>query len=59
MLNSYQIPGMSPILETTPGSTEWPGPDLGAHTNEVLTGLLNLSQEKVDEYHKLGITFGK
>jgi crotonobetainyl-CoA:carnitine CoA-transferase CaiB-like acyl-CoA transferase len=50
---------MSPILETTPGSTEWPGPDLGAHTNEVLTGLLNLSQEKVDEYHKLGITFGK
>jgi len=33
------IPGIVPKLSATPGSTEWLGPKLGEHTEEILTGL--------------------
>ncbi|KAG1220770.1 hypothetical protein G6F68_021106 [Rhizopus microsporus] len=52
---NLKIPGMSPVLETTPGSTKWPGPDLGAHTNQVLTDLLELSEEQLNEYKEAGV----
>jgi formyl-CoA transferase len=32
-------PGIVPKLSETPGTTEWPGPELGAHTSEVLAKL--------------------
>jgi formyl-CoA transferase len=35
----FKIPGIVPQLSETPGSTEWIGPALGQHTDEVLTGL--------------------
>ncbi|HSG24210.1 MAG TPA: CaiB/BaiF CoA-transferase family protein, partial [Azonexus sp.] len=35
----FKIPGIVPRLSETPGSTEWIGPELGAHTEEVLTSL--------------------
>ncbi|MCK6406535.1 MAG: CoA transferase [Rhodocyclaceae bacterium] len=34
-----RMPGIVPKLSATPGSTEWIGPALGAHTDEVLAGL--------------------
>jgi len=34
-----RMPGIVPKLSDTPGSTEWPGPELGAHTVEVLASL--------------------
>jgi len=34
-----KAPGIVPRLTGTPGSTEWPGPALGAHTREVLVSL--------------------
>jgi formyl-CoA transferase len=34
-----RMPGIVPKLSATPGATEWPGPALGAHTDEVLAGL--------------------
>jgi len=34
-----RIPGIVPRLTGTPGSTEWLGPGLGEHTNEILCGL--------------------
>jgi crotonobetainyl-CoA:carnitine CoA-transferase CaiB-like acyl-CoA transferase len=34
-----KIPAILPKLEDTPGATDWPGPELGAHTDEVLAGL--------------------
>ncbi|HEX5803169.1 MAG TPA: CaiB/BaiF CoA-transferase family protein [Azospira sp.] len=34
-----RMPGIVPKLSATPGATEWLGPALGAHTDEVLTGL--------------------
>jgi len=33
------VPALLPKLEMTPGRTDWPGPDVGAHTDEVLTSL--------------------
>jgi formyl-CoA transferase len=35
----FKIPGIVPKLSATPGSTEWIGPTLGQHTDEVLAGL--------------------
>jgi crotonobetainyl-CoA:carnitine CoA-transferase CaiB-like acyl-CoA transferase len=37
-----KIPAMIPRLEKTPGSTRWPGPKLGSHTDEVLRDVLGL-----------------
>ena len=34
-----KIPAILPKLEHTPGATDWPGPELGAHTDEVLASL--------------------
>lgn len=35
----FKMPGIVPKLSATPGSTEWVGPALGAHTEELLTAL--------------------
>ncbi len=35
----FRIPGIVPKLSATPGGTEWVGPALGAHTDEVLATL--------------------
>ncbi|CAO3618542.1 unnamed protein product [Mucor fragilis] len=51
-----KVPGMSPVLNTTPGSTEWAGPDLGAHTTEVLKDILGLSSKEIEELKENGIT---
>ena len=34
-----KIPAILPKLDDTPGATDWPGPELGAHTDEVLESL--------------------
>jgi crotonobetainyl-CoA:carnitine CoA-transferase CaiB-like acyl-CoA transferase len=34
-----KLPAISPKLSETPGSTKWLGPELGAHTEEVLSQL--------------------
>lgn len=36
---SFRMPGIIPKLSVTPGSTEWIGPKLGEHTDEVLAAL--------------------
>jgi crotonobetainyl-CoA:carnitine CoA-transferase CaiB-like acyl-CoA transferase len=37
--NRVAMPGITPKLSATPGMVVWPGPQLGAHTNEVLAAL--------------------
>lgn len=34
-----KIPAIMPKLQGTPGGTEWPGPEVGSHTDEVLQSL--------------------
>ncbi|MCH9669909.1 MAG: CoA transferase [Gammaproteobacteria bacterium] len=41
------IPGMAPRLTKTPGGTDWPGPTLGKHTEEVLSGVLGMTPEEI------------
>ena len=42
-----KIPAILPKLDRTPGSTQWPGPELGTHNQEVLGELLGLSADKL------------
>ncbi|KAI9495944.1 CAIB/BAIF family protein [Zychaea mexicana] len=50
-----KVPGMSPILQTTPGATKWAGPDLGQDTVEVLEKSLGLSKEQISSLKEQGI----
>ena len=50
------VPAIVPKLSETPGRTEWAGPDLGAHTREVLSELLDLSESELDELADSGVT---
>lgn len=43
-----KLPAISPKLSVTPGQTLWLGPELGAHTEEVLSGL-GYSPEQISE----------
>ena len=44
-----------PKLSETPGRLRWPGPDLGAHNEEILAGLLGLDSDEVAELLADGI----
>jgi len=35
----YAMQNVAPRLSDTPGKVRWPGPDLGQHTTEILTGM--------------------
>jgi crotonobetainyl-CoA:carnitine CoA-transferase CaiB-like acyl-CoA transferase len=50
-----KIPAMIPRLEKTPGSTRWPGPKLGSHTDEVLRDILGLDDTAMQNLSKNGI----
>ena len=42
-----EIPALLPRLADTPGATEWAGPPIGSHTDEVLNDVLGLTDEEV------------
>ncbi|CAO3665176.1 unnamed protein product [Umbelopsis vinacea] len=54
-----KIPAVTPKLDTTPGSTEWAGPDLGQHTEQVLSEMLGLSPDEIQKLEGEGITSSK
>ena len=43
-----KIPAILPKLADTPGRTDWPGQDVGSHNDEVLKGVLKLSDEDIE-----------
>jgi crotonobetainyl-CoA:carnitine CoA-transferase CaiB-like acyl-CoA transferase len=43
---ALKIPAMMPFLSSTPGRTDWPGAEIGAHNEEVLGGLLGYGTEE-------------
>ena len=49
-----KIPAILPKLDDTPGATEWAGPELGAHTDEVLKSL-GMTADQIDELKRNGV----
>jgi crotonobetainyl-CoA:carnitine CoA-transferase CaiB-like acyl-CoA transferase len=50
-----KLPAMVPKLSATPGGTDWPGPAVGAHNQEILGGLLGLSDAELDALRREGV----
>jgi len=49
------IPALIPQLSATPGSTDWPGPAVGAHNREILGSMLGLSEAEIEALQRAGI----
>ncbi|WP_431799883.1 CaiB/BaiF CoA transferase family protein [Halobacillus andaensis] len=50
-----KIPGVVPKMSETPGATNWLGPELGQHTEEVMKNWLAYDHDKVQELRHKGI----
>ena len=52
---NLKMQNVAPKLSATAGSIRWPGPELGEHNDEVYSGLLGLSAERLEELVRGGI----
>lgn len=52
--NDLEIPAILPKLDATPGRTDWPGGELGTHTQEIL-GALGYLDEQLTELRNAGV----
>lgn len=50
-----EVPGVPIKLSETPGDVDAPAPSLGEHTAQVLTGLLKMSPDEVEELRRDGV----
>jgi crotonobetainyl-CoA:carnitine CoA-transferase CaiB-like acyl-CoA transferase len=50
-----KIPAILPKLSETPGRTDWPGGDVGSHTEDVLKNILYLSDEDIGKLRAGGV----
>ncbi len=50
-----KIPAIVPKLKSTPGETDWSGPELGSHNKEVFTEILKLRPDQLNHLKKIGI----
>lgn len=53
-----KIPAMLPKLEHTPGRTDWPGAEIGAHNREILCELLKLPEARYQQLRAAGVISG-
>lgn len=53
--NTVRFPGIVPKLSETPGETQWLGPELGAHNEEVYGQLLGFTREQLEQLKQGGI----
>ena len=52
---TVQVPGIPIKLSETPGQIDAPAPNLGEHTSEILTDLLKLGAEEVNQLKQDGV----
>jgi succinyl-CoA---D-citramalate CoA-transferase len=52
---TVKLPTFIPKLSRTPGGTNWIGPPLGAHNDEVYSGLLGMRPDEIAKLHEEGI----
>ena len=50
-----KVPALIPLLSRTPGGTDWAGPAVGAHNEDVLGGLLGMSEIELEALRERGI----
>ncbi len=50
-----KIPAILPKLSETPGRTDWPGLEVGSHTQEILEKMLNLLPAEIVALKKAGV----
>jgi crotonobetainyl-CoA:carnitine CoA-transferase CaiB-like acyl-CoA transferase len=50
-----KIPAMMPFLSETPGRTDWPGPTVGAHNDEILGSLLGYGADDLAALSRDGV----
>jgi len=50
-----KIAAMVPKLSDTPGRTDWPGPEVGAHNDEIFGSILGMSDEQIKDLQDRGI----
>jgi formyl-CoA transferase len=55
VLTGVGFPGVVPRIGGQDGVVDWLGPDLGAHTHDVLTGLLRLDGADVEQLASAGV----
>lgn len=53
--DTVKIPAVLPKLTETPGGTDWIGPELGAHNEEVYCGFLGMSRAEFEDLMAEGI----
>lgn len=53
--STVRFPGIVPKLSETPGATQWIGPALGAHNDEIYGQLLGLTPEQREQLQRDGI----
>ena len=51
---ALKIPAILPKLDNTPGATEWAGPELGTHTDEVLESL-GMTADQISDLKRNGV----
>ena len=49
------IPAIVPRLAGTPGDTEWPGPAVGSHNDEIYREILGLSEDETRSLSEAGV----
>jgi crotonobetainyl-CoA:carnitine CoA-transferase CaiB-like acyl-CoA transferase len=54
-IGPVKMPGLVPKLSETPGGVEWYGGLLGAHNEDVYSGLLGLSAEEIERLSEEGV----
>lgn len=55
-LGRFPMQNVVPKLSRSPGQIHWVGPALGEHSNEILAGLLGLSEQEITEAQGVGQT---
>lgn len=49
------VPAIIPKLNSTPGKTNWPGPKLGSHNDEVFKGILGLDEQAINKLRESNV----
>ena len=53
--SNLKMQNVFPKLSGTPGRVKWPGPELGAHNDEVYKALLDLSSDDLEDLKRRGV----